>query len=63
MKILVDENLLWRIVPKVNSIFPEIIHLTETSIKLGASDYEIWNYAKENSYHILTQDAHLPHHT
>lgn len=57
MKILVDENLSWRLIPKLKEIFPEIIHLTDTPLLLGSNDYEIWNYAKANSYHILTQDS------
>jgi predicted nuclease of predicted toxin-antitoxin system len=37
-------------------IFPDSVHIA--SLKLDrASDYEVWSYAKENDYIIVTKDS------
>ena len=56
MKLLLDENLSRRIVPFLQTAF-----LGSTQIVLlgleSASDSEIWQYAKDNGYVIVSRDS------
>jgi predicted nuclease of predicted toxin-antitoxin system len=54
MKLLVDENISYRILNSVSSIFPESIHVSKEG-KLK-SDVEIFQYARNNNFTILTFD-------
>lgn len=54
MKLLLDENISYRILNSLTSIFPGSIHVgKEDSIK---SDVEIFQFAKRNDFTILTFD-------
>ncbi|MBX2897861.1 MAG: DUF5615 family PIN-like protein [Cyclobacteriaceae bacterium] len=54
MKLLLDENVSFRILNSLLSIFPESAHVSKDgSIK---SDVEIFQYAKRNGFTILTFD-------
>jgi len=54
MKLLLDENISYRILNSLKSIFPGSIHVNkEGSIK---SDVEIFQFAKRNDFTILTFD-------
>jgi predicted nuclease of predicted toxin-antitoxin system len=56
MKILVDQNISFRIIQKVASVFPEITHVKSLDL-INASDYRIFTTAKQASFHaIMTQD-------
>jgi predicted nuclease of predicted toxin-antitoxin system len=59
-KILIDNNLsvLVKEVLKVN--FPNSRHVSELQMS-GASDSDIWQYAKEKDYIILTKDKDFYH--
>ena len=56
MKLLFDQNISFRIVGLIRSIFPasKQVQLVELN---GAPDTSIWNFAKENEYAIVTFDA------
>lgn len=56
MKLLIDENLSWRLVRILEMDFPEIIHVVNTPLQSASSDTLIWNYAIEHQYSILTND-------
>jgi predicted nuclease of predicted toxin-antitoxin system len=56
MKLLLDANLSWRIISKIESHFDEIQHASQLPLKQPAKDIEIWNYAKTNSFTIVTKD-------
>lgn len=56
MKLLLDENLSPRLVERLASLFPSLIHLRDIGLKQG-SDSMIWNWAKTNDYTIITTDA------
>jgi predicted nuclease of predicted toxin-antitoxin system len=56
MKLLLDENLSWRLVKLLKEAFSEVIHVKETGLKKPATDAEIWKYAKSNDFVILTND-------
>lgn len=56
MKLLLDENLSWRLIKKVSLVFTEVTHVNSLQINQPASDISIWNYAKANGYTIVTKD-------
>ena len=56
MKLLFDQNISYRIIKKLDRIF----ELSEHISTLGLTDYddiEIWKFAKENGFTIVTFDA------
>lgn len=56
MKLLFDQNISFRILSKVSNFFPEAKQVRELRIE-NFSDLEIWKFAKENDYTIVTFDA------
>jgi predicted nuclease of predicted toxin-antitoxin system len=56
MKLLLDANLSWRMISKIDSHFHEILHVSQLPLKQPAKDIEIWDYAKKNSFTIVTKD-------
>lgn len=56
MKLLFDQNLSYRLVAKVSEIFPDSTHVAALSLD-HASDFEVWEYAKNNGFVIVTKDS------
>ena len=56
MKILLDANISWKLVNTLKSIFGECAHVDLIGLNVPAVDIEIWNYALENKYTIITKD-------
>ncbi len=56
MKLLLDENLSPRLVQRLASLFPGLIHVRDIGL-MQASDEMIWDWAKANSHTIVTTDA------
>lgn len=56
MKLLFDQNLSYRIINKINHRFPESRHVAALELE-RASDLEIWEYAKNHNYTIVTKDS------
>lgn len=56
MKLLIDANLSWRLVNLIAPSFPETIHVSKTGLNEPAKDIEIWNWAKQNGFTIVTND-------
>lgn len=56
MKILFDQNISFRIVSKISDCFPEAKQVRLLNIE-NYSDIDIWNFAKENEYTIVTFDS------
>lgn len=56
MKLLFDQNISFRILSKTSIFFPEAKQVRELGIE-NFSDVEIWKFAKENNYTIVTFDA------
>ncbi len=56
MKFLFDENLSSRLVELLAAEFPGCAHL-ETLGMRGVSDIEVWNYARDNGYTIVSKDS------
>jgi len=57
MKLLLDANISWRLMPVLSEHFGECTHVNKTELPKPAKDIEIWNYAAENGYTIITQDS------
>ncbi len=55
MKLLLDENLSRRLVPILLDVFPGTIHVADVDM-LRTPDPDIWQYAKENDFTIITKD-------
>jgi predicted nuclease of predicted toxin-antitoxin system len=54
-KLLFDQNLSFKLIEYIKEIFPESTHVS--FIKLDTSeDLVLWQYAKDNGYHIVTKD-------
>jgi len=56
MKLLLDENLSRRIVPAIQDCFPDSTQIVLLNLN-EADDRQIWEYAKQENYTIVTQDA------
>jgi predicted nuclease of predicted toxin-antitoxin system len=56
MKLLFDQNISFRVLPLIKDIFPEADQIHQLGFK-DKTDREIWDYAKENNYVIVTFDG------
>lgn len=58
MRLLFDQNISFRVVNILLKLFPEAKHVKDFNLQF-ASDKQIWNFAKENFYHIDTFDIYF----
>lgn len=56
MKLLLDENLSRRLIPFLTHEFPGSSQVALLGME-QASDMEIWNYAKDHGFVIVTKDS------
>jgi predicted nuclease of predicted toxin-antitoxin system len=56
MKLLLDQNISFRITSKIQDLFPGSKQVRELGLE-NSKDSFIWNYAKENNYCIVTFDG------
>ncbi len=56
MSLLLDENISPRLIQRLISLFPGMAHVRDVGLK-EASDPRIWEWAKQNSFTVLTADA------
>ena len=56
MKLLLDQNLSLHLVNRLADLFPDSIHVSEVGLD-RSSDHEIWDYAHQNDYLIVTKDV------
>jgi predicted nuclease of predicted toxin-antitoxin system len=56
MKLLFDQNISFRIVKNIRDIFPGSKQIRELGLE-NSKDTQIWRYAKDNDYCIITFDA------
>lgn len=56
MKLLLDQNLSYRIVRKLDERFPGSDQVRQLGMET-ASDLEIWNYAGSHGYTVVTKDS------
>jgi predicted nuclease of predicted toxin-antitoxin system len=56
MKLLFDQNISFRVIKKIEDIFPGSAQTKRLNLSTS-SDLEIWEYAKKNSFCIVTFDS------
>jgi predicted nuclease of predicted toxin-antitoxin system len=57
MKILLDANISWKLVNILTPVFGECKHVDLIGLEVPVKDRNIWNYALENGYIIITKDT------
>ena len=56
MKLLFDHHLSPTLVTRLRDLFPESAHVWNVGLH-GASDSEIWRYAREHDFTVVSKDA------
>lgn len=56
MKLLLDENLSDRIIPKITDLYPNSEHVKTLGLT-NTDDAIIWEYAKLNNFVIVSKDS------
>ncbi|MCK0161590.1 DUF5615 family PIN-like protein [Allomuricauda sp. F6463D] len=56
MKLLFDQNISFRLIKAIAPIFPQAYSVKELDL-IDSSDIDIWRYAKDNHFTIITFDA------
>ena len=56
MKLLVDANLSWRLCNELKDHFDVIKHADRIGLSVPAKDHEIWKWARQNDFLIVTND-------
>jgi predicted nuclease of predicted toxin-antitoxin system len=56
MKLLLDANISWRLCIPLAEHFGHCDHVNRTGLNPPAKDSEIWRYALQNDYIIVTHD-------
>ncbi|HEX2620822.1 MAG TPA: DUF5615 family PIN-like protein [Phototrophicaceae bacterium] len=56
MKLLFDNNLSPKLVTRLMNLYPDSSHVTMSGLDT-ASDIEVWKYAQQQAYCLVTKDA------
>lgn len=56
MKLLLDENLSYRIVPHILTAYPDSAHVKDFTL-LQTADTDIWHFAQQHNFIITSKDA------
>lgn len=56
MRLLFDQNLSHRLVQALADVYPDCQHVRNVDLK-EASDTQVWNYARNNGYTIVSKDS------
>lgn len=56
MRLLFDQNISFKVAKRIQDVFPGAKHLSDLRIE-HYQDMEIWKYAKEENYCIVTFDS------
>jgi predicted nuclease of predicted toxin-antitoxin system len=59
MRLLFDQNISFRVVKQLKTTFPEVTGVRESGL-VNADDYEIWEYARQNNYTVVSFDKDIP---
>ena len=57
MKLLFDENLSRRLVQATRDLFLDSAHVSQVGLTSGTTDSQIWDYAKQHGFAIITADT------
>ncbi len=58
MKLLFDENISHKLADNLSDLFPGSTHVRNVGLK-SAEDLEVWDYAKDNDYMIVSKDSDM----
>jgi predicted nuclease of predicted toxin-antitoxin system len=56
LKLLFDQNISFKIVSKIDVLFPGSEQVRRLKLE-NASDFDIWTFAKRNQYSVVTFDS------
>ena len=56
MKLLLDQNLSWRLVKALQGSFPESAHVRDLGLD-RAADADVWEYARREGLVIISKDS------
>ena len=56
MKLLLDENLSFRLVRLLDDVYPGSAHVRQVDL-LGAEDVRIWRYAADHGFLLVSKDT------
>lgn len=56
MKLLLDQNLSPRLIHRLSDLYPDSTHVADVGLD-RAYDRDIWNYAQQHDYIIVTKDV------
>ena len=56
MKLLLDENISYRVVQDLSKLYPGSTHVRLVNLQL-ATDQAVWDFAKNNGYIIVSKDS------
>jgi len=60
MKLLFDQNLSYRSVPALESLYPGSVHIRDVGLAM-ADDETVWSYAKQHGLIIVSKDTDFYH--
>ena len=60
MKLLLDQNLSVRLVAVLDDAFPNSSHTSLEGLE-RAPDHEVWQFARENDFMVVSKDSDLIH--
>ena len=56
MKLLLDQNLSFRLIGTLSSVFPDSKHVKDFDL-IRAPDSAVWSFARENGFAVVSKDA------
>lgn len=59
MRLLFDQNVSYRVVKQLKPHFPNAVGVREVGL-LNADDFQIWEYARQYDYTVVTFDKDIP---
>lgn len=55
MKLLLDQNISYKLVSRLGDVYPGSTHVRQLGLE-EADDLAVWNYARENDFVIVSKD-------
>ena len=55
MKLLLDQNLSWKLVKQLQGNYPGTEHI-KTALTIHAEDIDIWQFAADNGFVVVSKD-------
>ena len=52
MKLLLDENISWRMIARLKPYYSEVLHISFSGLSKPITDRQIWDFAKEHARNL-----------